>query len=195
MRSMRPQKVSPSRPPGTSTRAASRNAASQPSQIRQCREPQPVARLVTDPAALAAQHGVLVPEHQEPGIRGQLAPGQHRQATQQTADKQADDPNDHSAMIPARQPAQARSGNRAPQEGRQRAKNLLRAAGKLAGHRSRSAPVHQGGGAGCGSSAGLVCEGPCTGGAASLTLAWRAMTASRVTLKTVRSWVTVTGPL
>jgi hypothetical protein len=66
---------------------------------------------------------------------------------------------------------------------------------ELAGQRSRSAPVHQAGGAGCGSSAGLVCEGPCTGGAASLTFAWRAMTASRVTLKTVRSWVTVTGPL
>ena len=66
---------------------------------------------------------------------------------------------------------------------------------KLAGHRSRSAPAHQGGGAGWGSSAGLVCEGPCTGGAASLTLAWRAVTASGVTLKTVRSWVTVTGPV
>ena len=91
-------------------------------------------------------------------------------------------------------PARARSGNRASQEGRERAKNLLWAAGKLAGHRSRSAPVHQCGGAGCGSSAGLVCEGPCTGGAASLTFAWRAATASRVTLKTVRSWVTVTGP-
>jgi hypothetical protein len=83
----------------------------------------------------------------------------------------------------------------APQEGRERAKNLLWAAGKLAGHRSRSAPVHQAGGAGCGSSAGLVCEGPCTGGAASLTFAWRALTASRVILKTVRSWVTVTGPV
>jgi hypothetical protein len=79
--------------------------------------------------------------------------------------------------------------------GGERAKNLLWTAGKLAGHRSRSAPVHQGGGAGCGSSAGLVCAGPCTGGAASLTFAWRAMTASPVTLKTVRSWVTVTGPL
>jgi hypothetical protein len=66
---------------------------------------------------------------------------------------------------------------------------------ELAGQRSRSAPVHQAGGAGCGSSAGLVCEGPCTGGAASLTFAWRAVTASRVTLKTVRSWVTVTAPL
>jgi hypothetical protein len=31
----------------------------------QCREPQPVTRLVADPADLAAQHRVLVPEHQE----------------------------------------------------------------------------------------------------------------------------------
>jgi hypothetical protein len=36
-------------------------------------------------ADLAAQHGVLVPEHQELGILGQPTPGQHRQATQQTA--------------------------------------------------------------------------------------------------------------
>lgn len=60
--------------------------------------------------------------------------------------------------------------------------------------RSRSASPHQAGGVGCGSSSGLVCEEPCTGGAASFTFAWRAMTASLVTLKTVRSWVTVTGP-
>ena len=46
----------------------------------QCRQPQPVARLVADPADLAAKHGVLVPEHQEPGVLGHLAPGQHHQA-------------------------------------------------------------------------------------------------------------------
>jgi hypothetical protein len=34
----------------------------------QCREPQPVARLVPDPADLAAQHRVLVSQHQEFGI-------------------------------------------------------------------------------------------------------------------------------
>jgi hypothetical protein len=33
-----------------------------------CREPQPVGGLVPDPADLAAQHRVLVPEHQEFGI-------------------------------------------------------------------------------------------------------------------------------
>jgi hypothetical protein len=45
----------------------------------QCRQPQPVARLVADPADLAAQHRVLVPEHQELGILGHLTPGQHHQ--------------------------------------------------------------------------------------------------------------------
>jgi hypothetical protein len=55
------------------------------------REPQPVARLVTDPADLAAKDGVLVPEYQELGVFGHLAPGQHGQAAQQTADEQVDD--------------------------------------------------------------------------------------------------------
>jgi hypothetical protein len=41
----------------------------------QRREPQPVTRLVADPAGLAAQHRVLVPEYQEFGILGQLTPG------------------------------------------------------------------------------------------------------------------------
>jgi hypothetical protein len=57
-----------------------------------------------------------VPEHQELDIFGHLVPGQHRQATQQTAYKQADDRNDHSAMVPARQSDQAISINRAPQD-------------------------------------------------------------------------------
>lgn len=60
--------------------------------------------------------------------------------------------------------------------------------------RSSSASAHQVGGTDRGSRSGLSCEGPWTGGAASFTLAWRATTASLVTLKTVKSWVTVTGP-
>jgi hypothetical protein len=45
-----------------------------------------------DPADLAEQHGVLVPQHQGLGIFGQLAPRQYHQAVQQTAYKQqADD--------------------------------------------------------------------------------------------------------
>src|SRR5215470_316877 len=51
----------------------------------QRREPQLVARLVADPADLAAQYRVLVPEHQEFGILGHLPPGQDRQAGEQAA--------------------------------------------------------------------------------------------------------------
>jgi hypothetical protein len=71
----------------------------------QCREPQPAGRLAADPADLAAQHRVLVPEHQELGIPGRLTPGQHHQAAEQTACEQADHREDHSAMIPARKTA------------------------------------------------------------------------------------------
>jgi len=56
----------------------------------QCREPQPVARLVADPADLAAQHRVLVPEHQQFGVLGHLTPGQHRHRGEQAAHKEAD---------------------------------------------------------------------------------------------------------
>ena len=84
-------------------------------QPEQCREPEPVARLVANPADLAVQHRVIVPQHQEFGIPGHLTPGQHHQATQQTALKQVDGREDHSGMIPARQAVQARSSNRASQ--------------------------------------------------------------------------------
>src|ERR1019366_7208693 len=80
------------------------------------------------------------------------APGQHRQAAQQAADGQVDDRNDHSAMIPGRQPAQAQSSNRAPQvladpdDVRYRAINgveIVRAGGGCLSFRSRitSAPL------------------------------------------------------
>src|SRR5205807_10374621 len=82
---------------------------------RQCRQPQPVARFVTDSADLAAQDHVLVPEHQELGILGHLVPGQHHQIAEQTTYEQVDNRNDHSAMIPAGKSVQARSSNRAPQ--------------------------------------------------------------------------------
>ena len=84
-------------------------------QSRQRRQPQPVGWAVTDSADLAAQHGVLVPQHQKLCVLGRLPPGQHRQAAQQAAYEQAGDRNDHSAMIPARQSGQAQSSNRAPQ--------------------------------------------------------------------------------
>ena len=85
-------------------------------QSRQCREPQPVARLVTDSANLAAQDYVLVPEHQKLGIFGHLVPGQHHQIAEQTTYEQVDNRNDHAAMIPAGKSVQARSSNRAPQD-------------------------------------------------------------------------------
>ena len=65
---------------------------------------------------LAAQHRVLVPEHQEFGILGHPTPGQHHQAAEQAAREQVDDREDHSAMIPTLQAAQAGSSNRAQQD-------------------------------------------------------------------------------
>jgi hypothetical protein len=40
-----------------------------------CGEPQPVGRLVADPAGVAAQYSVLVPEHQQFGSFGRLTLG------------------------------------------------------------------------------------------------------------------------
>jgi hypothetical protein len=72
--------------------------------------------LVTDPAHLAAQDRVLVPEYQQLGILGNLVPGQHHQTAEQTANEQGDSGNDHLAMITAEKSVQARSSNRAPQD-------------------------------------------------------------------------------
>ena len=83
-------------------------------QAGQCCEPQPVARLVADPADLAAKHRVLVPEHQELGVLGHLTPGQHHLAAEPTANELVAHRDDHSAMIPTRLPAQAGTSNRAP---------------------------------------------------------------------------------
>ena len=66
----------------------------------QGREPQPVGWLVADPADLAAQHRVLVLEHQEFGILGGFLPTQHHQTAEQTTYDQVEDRKDHSGMIP-----------------------------------------------------------------------------------------------
>jgi hypothetical protein len=103
--------------PGEQRRGRHREHLAPPAagnQSRQRREPQPVGWLITNPADLAAQQRVLVPQHQKLGILEHLPPGQHCQAAQQAANEQVDDRNDHSAMIPGRQSAQARSSNRAP---------------------------------------------------------------------------------
>ena len=76
-------------------------------------KPQPVGWLVADIGDLAAEHCVLMPEDQELGVLGHLASGPDHQAAKHTAHEQVDDREDHSAMIPARQPA--RSNNRARQ--------------------------------------------------------------------------------
>jgi hypothetical protein len=49
-----------------------------------------------------------VPEHQEFGVLGRLAAGQHHQAVEQAAGEQVEDREDHSAMISGREPAKAR---------------------------------------------------------------------------------------
>jgi hypothetical protein len=74
----------------------------------QRRQPEPVSWLVADPADLAAQYRVLVPEHQEFGIPGHLTPGKNHQAAEKTAREQAGDREDHSAMISAHETAWAR---------------------------------------------------------------------------------------
>jgi hypothetical protein len=104
--------------PGEQRRRGHRKHVAPPvpaDQPRQCREPQPAARPVADPADLAAQDRVLVPEIGESGVLGHLTPGQHHRAAEQAARDQAGNRDDHSAMIPARHAAQARSGNRALQ--------------------------------------------------------------------------------
>jgi hypothetical protein len=58
------------------------------------RQPQPVSWLISDAAALAAQHHEL-------GILGHLAPGQNYQTAEQTTYDQVEDRKDHSGMIPA----------------------------------------------------------------------------------------------
>ena len=97
--------------PGEQRRRGHREHLTPPAagnQPRQYCQPQPVARLVADPADLAAKHRVLVPEHQELGVLGHLMPGQHHQAAEQTTNEQVNDRNDHSAMIPAGKSVQAK---------------------------------------------------------------------------------------
>jgi hypothetical protein len=58
-------------------------------------------------ADLAAKDCVLVAKHQQLRVLEHLAPGQHCQAAEETANEQVDARNDHSAMIPARKAVQA----------------------------------------------------------------------------------------
>jgi hypothetical protein len=56
-----------------------------------------------------------MPEHENLDILGHLTPRQHRQAAEEAAREQVADREDHPAMIPAQQVAQARSSNQALQ--------------------------------------------------------------------------------
>ena len=56
----------------------------------QRREPQPVARLVADPAGLPAQHRVLMPQHQQFGVLGHLTAAPRYQASDQAAREKVD---------------------------------------------------------------------------------------------------------
>ena len=53
----------------------------------------------------------LVAHHQKFSILGHLTPGQHHQTAEEAAREQVDDEEDHSAMMPTRPVAQARSSN------------------------------------------------------------------------------------
>jgi hypothetical protein len=69
--------------PGEQRRRSHREHLAPPAagnQARQRSKPQPVGRLVTNPADLAAKDRVLVAHHQKLGVLGHLAPGQHCQA-------------------------------------------------------------------------------------------------------------------
>ena len=58
--------------------------------------------VIPDPADLAAQHHILMPEHQELATLEHLTPGTHHHAAEQTTREQVDDREYHLAMMPTR---------------------------------------------------------------------------------------------
>jgi hypothetical protein len=90
--------------PGVQRRRGHRGYLAPPAagnQSRQCRQPQPAARLAADPADLAAEHRVLVPEHQEPGIRVTRALLQAPALTTLTARRRSPAPRSAPVSSPA----------------------------------------------------------------------------------------------
>jgi hypothetical protein len=81
---------------------------------RQRGEPYPVSRVVPDPADMAAEHRVLVPEHQQLSSLCPVAAEHQRSRTQDPARQQVDDLEQHPASQPSRRPACRRSGRSAP---------------------------------------------------------------------------------
>jgi len=72
---------------------------------RQRREPQPVSRVIPDPADVAAEHRVLVPEHQQLSSLCPVTAKQQRGQTEDPARQQVDDLEQHPASQPSRRPA------------------------------------------------------------------------------------------
>ena len=74
-------------------------AAHQPGQRR---EPEPVGMVPPQPTTeLTVQHLVLVAQHQQLGVLGQVGPGQHREQADQAPHQAVDDRQQHPAMVPA----------------------------------------------------------------------------------------------
>ena len=77
-------------------------AAHQP---RQRRKPHPVSVIPPQPSAqLTAQHLVLMAQHQQLGVLGQVRPDQHRQQAEQAPQQAVDERQQHPEMVPARPP-------------------------------------------------------------------------------------------
>jgi hypothetical protein len=53
---------------------------------------------------LAAQDLVLVAQHQQPGVLGQIRPDQHRQQAEQAPHHEIDERQQHPAIVPATLP-------------------------------------------------------------------------------------------
>jgi hypothetical protein len=68
----------------------------------QCREPEPVG-IVPSQAAdqLTAQHLVLVAQHQQLGVLGQIRADQHREQADQAPHQPVDERQQHPEMVPA----------------------------------------------------------------------------------------------
>jgi len=74
-------------------------AAHQPGQRR---KPEPVGMIPPQPdVELAAQHLVLMAQHQQLGVLGQVRPDQHRHLAEQAPHQAVDDRQQHPEMVPA----------------------------------------------------------------------------------------------
>ena len=68
-------------------------------------KPHPVARLIPNPAGVPAQHRVLVPEHEQPGILRPVAAAHQDSQAEYPARQQVDDLEQHPASQPSPRPS------------------------------------------------------------------------------------------